>query len=777
MINTDALFNSILSRHRLILVVIVLVTIPMTYFFTRQTYENNLDIYFEKDDPNLVDYKSFQAQYGNDEMVFIVFKKEAIFTNDNVALVGDLSNALRGLEGVQRVFSITEQEEAFADGDSVGFRKIVPQEQKTLDVKTLDRVKRRMLGDRAIVNSLISKDGTTTTIIAELTGMTLQKKKEALVRIRAAMDKVNGGRADLHLVGTPFIETRMNDLSQRDFWTFTPVTLAMIFCVMLLLLRNVKLTIICQANMLISLLWSIGLYVMCGESFNIITSIMGAALLAIAVEDSVHVLSEYRDEYPLFKDHKLTLVNTLRRVWFPCLFTSLTNAVGFVSFSGGRIRPTRILGVYTAIGVLIAYIFSFVLIPALIEQYGKKIAIKAPPHHEPGDDHRKHDRFLSLIMRYFEFGADHYRMVNLILLVVTLFSIAGIFRIKFETNTMNYLPKNDPIREDVAFIEKNLGGTIPFVMLISAKSDKDDFTNPESLRLVEEVQKHLMTVVPQFTTSFSIVDYIKEVNRAFNNGEETAYAVPEKAVDIADYYELGDMDLIRRLISTDRREARISFQSLWDSNETAQRLHLEIESYMLKKLGDRYTYRITGLSAMYVDMETNLKESQLMSFIPALIMIAFMMYCICRTVPLTIISLIPNLFPIYVTLGMMGWIGIPLDVATIMIANVVIGIAVDDTIHIMVWFRRHVASGMDYRSAITRTFRDCGKSITITSIVLFLGFMVLVLGSITPTRIFGVLTAFSMLLAIVGEIFTTSLIMQFKPRVPNRQSRFDNLLE
>ena len=777
MINTDAIFNSILSRHRLILFIILLATIPMTYFFTRQNYENNLDIYFEKDDPDLVDYQKFQAQYGNDEMVFIVFKKEAIFTKESVALVQDLSSALKGLEGVQRVFSITEQEEAFADGDSVGFRKIIPQELGKIDEKTLNRAKRRMLGDRAIVNSLVSKDGSTTTIIAELTGMTLQKKKEAISRIQDKMDRVNGGRAALHVVGTPFIETRMNDLSQRDFWTFTPVTLTMIFFVMLALLRNVKLAIICQANMLISLLWSIGFFVMCGESFNIITSIMGAALLAIAVEDSVHVLSEYRDEYPLFNEHRSTLVNTLRRVWFPCLFTSLTNAVGFVTFSGGRIRPTRILGVYTAIGVLIAYIFSFVLIPSMIERFGNKIEIKTHPKHDPDDDHRKQDRFLSLIMRFFEFGADHHRMVNLILLLVTLFAIAGIFRIKFETNTMNYLPKNDPIREDVAFIEKNLGGTIPFVMLISAKSDKDDFTSPESLRLVEEVQTHLMTMVPQFTTSFSIVDYVKEVNRAFNNGDEGAYSIPDQAAEIADYYELGDMDLIRRLISNDRREARISFQSLWDSNETAQRLHLEIEAYMLKKLGDRYTYRITGLSAMYVGMETNLKESQLMSFIPALIMIALMMYCICRTLPLTIISLIPNLFPIYVTLGVMGWVGIPLDVATIMIANVVIGIAVDDTIHIMVWFRRHVASGMDHRSAITRTFRDCGKSITITSIVLFLGFMVLVLGSITPTRIFGALTAFSMLLAIVGEIFTPSLIMQFQPRVPTRRSRFDNLLE
>ncbi|MBU0992653.1 MAG: MMPL family transporter [Proteobacteria bacterium] len=777
MIDTDRIFRYILSKHRLILLSIIILTIPMTYFFSRQTYENNLDIYFEKDDPDLLAYKKFQVQYGNDEMIFIVFKKENIFTIKNVALVRELSASLRELKGVQRVFSIADVEEALAENDTIRFRKMIPEGDNALDAKTLENVKHRMLGNRAIVNSLISQDGTTTTIAAELKGMPLNKKKDVLTKIRETAELVNAGRADLRFAGTAFIETRMNDLSQRDFWIFTPVTLAMIFVVMLVLVRNIKLTILCQVNMLITVFWSIGLFVMCGESFNLITDIMGATLLAIAVEDSVHILSEYNDEFSLFNDPELTIANTLRRVWFPCLFTSLTNAVGFVTFSGGKIRPTRILGIYTAIGVVIAYILSFVLIPALLSRYGKKIKIKVPPRHEPDDDHRSHDRFLSLIIRFFEFGADHYRMVNLILVVITAFSIIGISRIKFETNMMNYLPENESIKGDVEFVEKNLGGTVPFVMLISAKSDADNFTKPKSLRMLDEVQKHLMEVVPQFTTCVSIVDYIKEIHRAFNNGDEGFYAVPENTSDISDYYELGEEDVLTRLISEDRNETRISFQSKWDTNETAQRMHTKIESYMMKKLGDQYTYKITGLSAMYVGMEINLKESQIMSFIPAFLMISVMMFFICRTLPLTIISLIPNLFPIYVSLGLMGWFGIPLDVATIMIANVVIGIAVDDTIHIMVWFRRHIAAGMDYRSAITRTFRDCGKSITITSIVLFLGFMVLSLGSLTPTRVFGVLTALSMLLAIIGEIFTSSLIMQFKPRVPTKKGWFDNLLE
>ena len=211
-------------------------------------------------------------------------------------------------------------------------------------------------------------------------------------------------------------------------------------------------------------------------------------------------------------------------------------------------------------------------------------------------------------------------------------------------------------------------------------------------------------------------------------------------------------------------ETRLSFQSTWDSNETANQLSNYIHSYLSEKLGDNYTFKITGLSSLYLHMEANLRLSQKRSFLIAFGIIFLMMLGITRNLKMALICMIPNLFPIVVTLGIMGWQDIPLDVSTIMIANVTIGIAIDDTIHFIVWFRRNMEKGLTHADAIVQTLKDVGKPVFITTVVLFMGFFVLVLGAINPTRAFGVLTALSMLFALMGDLFILpSLIMIFKP--------------
>ena len=155
----------------------------------------------------------------------------------------------------------------------------------------------------------------------------------------------------------------------------------------------------------------------------------------------------------------------------------------------------------------------------------------------------------------------------------------------------------------------------------------------------------------------------------------------------------------------------------------------------------------------------------------AFIIIFFMMFFVCKTIKLTIISMVPNLFPIFLTLGIMGWFNIPLDVSTIMIASVTLGIAVDDTIHYLVWFRRNISSGMDTKPALVKALRDVGKPIVITSVVLLFGFIVLLTGSIKPTQTFGALTALAMLLALVGDLFLLPmLILIFKPEIKTMQT-------
>ncbi len=764
----NKIFDVIIRKYKYIMVLLVLLSLPLGYYFTQQKFFNHIDIFFEKDDPNLAFYKNFQKKYGNEEMAVILFKDKDVFTERNMEIIRKISLKLKDTEGVQRVFSLTEAKEAVGDRKGVKFPRIVPQGALTETV--LKNVRERALRNPVIVNSLVSKDGTTTAILIELNPLKdNEKKREILQNIMDFSHTIAGDQVRLHFAGVPYVEVELNVLSRRDFLVFTPLTFFLIFIVVAFMLKKISLSLLCQMNLLLTLVWGIGFFSMMGESFNMVTVIMGAILLAIAVADSIHILAHYREATALHDNHDDVISHTLKTIWLPCLFTSLTTAVGFFSFITSTIRPVKVLGIYAGIGVMFAYLLTMTFIPVMLILL-KGNSLKSAAGENPEAEIltvRESSRFLKFLNILSEFNIKRYRAVIAALILVLIITIIGAFQINFETNTMNYLPEENRIKSDIDFIEDNFGGTIPFVMLLQAKDSDHDFTHPESLRLLDRIQSDLMKSIKHYSTSFSLADYFKEIHQAVNEGRDEFRVIPDKQTEIIDYFEaFGDREVLERIVSFNRKEARLSFQSRWGSNETAKEYHNYITDYMTKNLSKGFDYKITGLSSMYLNMEFNLKESQIKSFLSAFVIIFFMMYFVCRSFWLTVISMIPNLFPIAVTLGIMGWFGIPLDVSTIMIASVTIGIAVDDTIHIIVWLKRHIAAGESMEDAIRKTFRDTGKPVIITSVVLFFGFLILILGSIKPTQAFGMLTAFSMFFALIGDLFVLpALLLVFRPRL------------
>ena len=766
----NRIIDVLIKHYGFVLIAVFLLSAPFMYYTLNHEFFNHIDIFFDNDDPNLQYYKQFQKTYGNEELAVIVFKQKDIFTSDNMRIIRKISESIKNTPGIQRVFSLTEHEKAWGSGNIITFKKLVP--DKDLSSKELAGIRQIALSDDVIRNNLISPDGTTTSILIELMPFKInEKKRDTLLDVmdkakNIARTKKKGEAINLRFAGVPYVEVEMNYLSKRDFFTFTPLVFLVIFIIVFALLKKASISVLCQLNLLLSLTWTVGFFVACGETFNMATVVIGPVILAIAVADSIHMLAHYRKLYVIKgQDHVEAVHNAAKSVWLPCLLTSLTTGVGFFSFITGSIRPVKILGVFTSAGVFFAFVLTILFLPASLMLF---ISILKRKNNRSAHDSAKTVKESRVIFNVLEktgsFTIEHRKFFFSLLIIIFIVSVTGITKIKFETNFMNYLPRGNPIRQDIDFIEENMGGTIPFVMLIQATNAGNAFDTTIGLEAIEKTQKDLMNMIPQFTTSFSIADYFKEINQAFNGGKNTFYRIPQKDTDILDFYEIGNAEVLDRLIAPDRMEARISFQSRWDSNETAKRLNRIVKDYMHKNLGKDFTYRFTGLSSLYLDMEHNMKESQRTSFTLAFIIIFAMMYLVCRNITLTLLSMTVNLFPIAVTLGIMGWLAIPMDISTIMIASVTIGIAVDDTIHYITWYRRNRSHGKDIRPALLQSLHDVGRPIVITSVVLFLGFFILIMGTIKPTRAFGVLTAFAMFFALIGDIiFLPVLITIFKP--------------
>lgn len=757
----NRILETVTRRHRLTLIIILILTLPMTWYYANQKYFNNIDIYFDRNDPDIQFYKQFQQTYGNEELAVIAFKNENLFSKKVLTTIGDISTALKEEPGVQRLFSLTEAKEAVDINNTIYFKKIIS--DTGLTPEELLRVKNDILHDPLLVNSLVSRNGTTSAILIELEPISSNsEKRDLLLKLKNIAERVAGDTLDLRFSGQPFLEVEMNDLTRRDNLKFTPVLLLIIFLIISFLIKRASLALLTMISLLTTVIWGIGLLTASGETLNMSTVIIPPVLLAISVADSIHLLSHYRESFlENGNRHGAAVMTALKAVWLPCFFTSLTTGIGFFSFITATIRPPKIVGIFTAIGVMVAFFLTITMLPAFLMLLSNRLGKAGEKENAPVLSSPRDGILSRSLTSLGTFTMANYRILLLLFIFLAGMTLWGISRIKFETNFANYLPEHIQLKQDIEFIDKNLGGTIPFVMLIQAKDTEHDFTHPESLALISKIQKDLLRDMDHFSSAFSLADYFKEIHQAFNGGSPRWYRVPSKRMDIIDYYEIGESEVLDRVVAPDRMEARISFQSHWGSNQEAEKYELKIKDYMKKTLGESFSYKFTGLSPLYLSMGENLQNSQIRSFLVAFIIILFMMYFVCRSVPLTLISMIPNVFPIMMTLGFMGWFDIPLDVATIMIASVVIGIAVDDTIHFITWYRRSVHSGIKNTDAIKRAYLDVGKPIIITSLVLSCGFLVLILGTVRPTQTFGALTAFSMIAALVGDLLVLPALIRF----------------
>ncbi len=776
----NRIIDFIIKHYKYVLTAILLLTIPFVYFYANQKTFNHIDIFFEKDDPDIQLYKKFQKTYGNEEMGVIVLNDDNIFTNENIDIIRKISEMLKMTKGVQRVISITELDVPIGREDNLSFEKLIPDEKLTREV--LNSAKERVLSYELMTQSLISKDCTTSAIMIELKPIgSNEEKGRVLTGIKNSASGIAGDKIDLHFSGTPYVEVEINSLTEKDNFRFTPITIILIFIIVAFLLKKFSLSILTQLNIYLIGIWGVGFLTLCGETMNMVTVVIPPILLAISVADSIHILAHYREIYLTnHKDHVSAVAESVKSLWLPCLFTSLTTGVGFISFITTSVRPVKTVGIFTSIGVMFAFIITIAFLPValmflrkrlekdkFIEQDRQRMREIQHDSSRPIGKDKEEGLLARILSKIAVFTVDNYKTIGIIGAIVLVIAIIGMFRLRYETNFANYLPESNTIKKDITFIEKNLGGSVPIVMLIQAKSEKNDFTHPHSLKFIEDIQKDIMEFMDgRYTWSFSIADYFKELNKAFKNGKQDEYKIPDNRIDLLDYYELADLNDLERLVSPDRMEAKVSFLAHLSSSGEAKEMFGKIETLIKDKLGENYTHKHTGSGPLYTFMDNNLKESQVKSFFSALILIFIMMFFVCKGTKLAFISMIPNLFPILLIFGIMGWLNIPLDVTTIMIASVTIGIAVDDTIHFLVWFRRNVLSGMDISQSIIKTYRDTGKPIVITSVVLCMSYLVLSSGSVKPIVAFGILASLAMFFALIGDLLIfPAIILIFKPRV------------
>jgi predicted RND superfamily exporter protein len=395
------------------------------------------------------------------------------------------------------------------------------------------------------------------------------EKKAVLNEIMTRTEALAKGKVVLHYSGGACLETEIDNLTRIDNNTFIPITFFLIFAVVYGMLRNLPLALLGQLNITVILIWGMGFMILTGETINMVTVIIAPVLLAISIADSIHILSFYNETYRKNgKSHAEAIAHSAKSLWYPCLFTSATTAVGFLSFLTATVRPVRMVGIFTGIGAMLAFVLTIFALPSLIMAFRKPVEWSLSSPSKAPSPIQRPDRFQAILDTLAKTLVKRYVSISLVFLLITIVLSAGMFKLRFETDFVNFLKQTNKIKQDIIYVENHLRGTVAVELIVHAKSPDHDFTHPESLQQLAKAQTEIYQHMSgYFTTSFSAADYIKEINKAFNGGSETAFTIPVNQQDVVDYYELGDMKMLKRVISPDRLIARLSFSSKFGSLE------------------------------------------------------------------------------------------------------------------------------------------------------------------------------------------------------------------
>jgi len=756
-------YRFVLKHPFLIIAVFLALTTAAAFFVPKIQLDNTVDAFWDKKGDSYRDFKEWEDGFGDDRYLIIAFKDDNIFKKDNLELISRLTETLELERGIAEVTSLTNINDIFGYENDFIVQPFI--EKIPSDPEELRALKQKALENPLYVKNVISYDATTAGLLVELEstpqteGIYRRKLIEKIEEVAASQfpqDK------EYSISGPSSLEYYYVTYVKEGLKVFLPIAFIVIITVILFCFRSAEGFFLPLVVIAISLIWAMCFLYFCGFVINSITTIAPVIILSVSLATGIHFTAEsiqIRARSGTATSNKDSLEEIIKHLAAPCFMATLTTAVGFISLTVNRAAPVRELGMVVAAGVFFSYIITFIFIPAVIKQFN----LFKPRGASCGATYFFRSSFDDFMKGIAGFNERYKIQIVAATVAIIIFSLWGLSRIKVETSLLDFFDKNTPFYKSTIFIEDNLSGTHFLEVSIKA-GERDYFKDPKALIKIQSLQKFL-SGIRQVDKTTSVVDYIKEINKSFHNEDHSFYVIPSSKRLVAQYlllYGATDMDDY-----VDSEWQWITVQTRLNEHSTAElkKVIANIQRYLDENFPSPLEAKALGWPVMEVESNEATTDGQIQSLCLAMFIIFGMMFIVSRSIPVGLIAIVPNALPILINFGIMGILGIRLDSATAMISAVGIGIIVDDTIHFLHSFGREVKKDNDYAKAMERTLLVKGRPIVLTSVILFLGFSVLVFSKFVPIVYFGLLSATVMCTALLADLIVLPcLLLYFKPR-------------
>lgn len=769
--NIWGLVARLILRNR---IVILAVLIALTGFWASQwkymqfTFtEANL---LPDDHPENILYQSFVNIFGEEGNVVVVAVEDSdFFTPQKRNAWRQLNDSITAFHEINFVLSIDNLQELTKDSKSESFKLELVKLSSAKDSTALVAFKQKLFLELPFYNNLVFNSESNT--IRSLIYMdpdivnTAARKDFIFKTFLPLIEKFeNETKMDVRISGMPYIRTLNAQNIVDEIGLFILGATLITSLIFFLFFRSFRATFISLIVVAVGVMWAFGILGWLGYEITVLTALIPPLIIVIGIPNCIFLINKYQQEVAKHNNQAKSLQRVIVKIGNATLMTNLTTASGFATFILTNSKILKEFGVVASINIVAIFLLSLLIIP-IVYSFMKL----------PKKKHLKHlkNKSIDYFVSWMESKVREKRInVYIVSILGLIIGIIGIYQIKISGSIIEDMPKSAPFFKDIQFFDKSFNGIVPIEIWLDSKRE-NGIVKPATLKRMNQLQD-VIGEYPELASPISIVNAVKFAKQAYYNGNPNYYSLPTTQENSFIYSYLskanGDSQLLNGYVDGTGQFGRITTFMRDIDTERMETIEAELKKAIAKIFPeDRYGVNITGKSLLFLKGTKYLINNLILSLSLAILLIAFFMAYLFRSFKMILISLIPNLLPLIITAGVMGFAGIPLKPSTILVFSIAFGISVDDTIHFLAKYRQELISNKwKIKQAVFAALRETGISMFYTSVVLFFGFSVFLSSNFGGTQALGGLVAVTLLMAMLANlILLPSLLISLEDTISN----------
>lgn len=751
-------------RNRLILIILALsITAVMGYLGRNVQMAYDYAKVVPADDPDMIYYQKFKETFGEDGNIMAIgMKDSSIFEYEKFNKLKALADTFAGMEGITDVISLHDLPILSKNMEKKRFetKQLFPTLPRSQE--EMDSIMKIFANTKFYEDQFVNSGNGAMLLLVSMNDDYLNSKK----RIQLVNELIAQGdlfeqetKVTLHYAGLPYLRSVLAGKVKAELEMFLGISVAVTALILFLFFRSFSPVFYSLLVIGMVVVWTMGFLIIFGYKMTMLTGLLPPILVVIGIPNCIYLLNKYHQEFSAHGNKVKALSMVIRKIGAVTLITNATTAIGFVVLTSTSITVMKEFGMLASVSILSTFLISITFIPAVFSYLP-----------DPQRRHVRHLEFkpVNTLLKFFDLVVNKYRpVVYVITAIIIVTAFYGATKIEALTYMMDDLPEESELKQDLYFFENNFSGVMPLEVVVNT-GKRRGIERRSVQKKINEIENYLDSI-DVATRPLSMLAFIKAANQAFWDGNPKKYKYPRTK---------RELNNVLLFLKNSGQDSTGLLDSFIDDNSESVRISMKIADVGSNKLdslvygkikprlaeiveGTKLDVKVTGTTLIYIKgndyLIGNLRTSMLIAFV----LIAIIMGLLFGNFRMIVISLIPNIIPLLITAGLMGYLGIPLKPSTALVFSIAFGISVDDSIHFLAKYRQELLKyKFDVVKSVSISLKETGMSMIYTSIVLFCGFVIFVASEFGGTKSLGALTSITLLIAMLTNLLLLPCLLR-----------------